>query len=182
MGSASRLVRIAAAGVSALALAGCATLTVNSYADRAADFARYRTFAWGPEEQLSTGDPRLDNNPFFHERVQAQIEKQLAARGLEKATSGGADLTVHYHTSITQEIQAGTADRQYGYCEGEGCLPYVYDAGTLLIDLVDTRSNRVIWRGWAKGSVDGVIENQDWMEERIDQAVARIMERFPARI
>jgi len=181
MGSAPRLARIAAAAVSVLALAGCAPLTVNSYVDRAADFTRYRTFAWGPEEQLSTGDPRLDNNPFFHGRVQAQIEKALTARGLEKAT-GAPDLTIHYHASVTQEINAGTADRQYGYCEGDGCNPYVYEAGTLLIDLVDARSNRVVWRGWAEGPIDGVIENQDWMEERIDQAVARILERFPTRL
>jgi len=183
MGPARRLTRIAAAAVSALALAGCAaTLTVDSYADRAADFTRYRTFGWGPGEQLATGDPRLDNNPFFHGRVQAQVEKQLAAKGLEQATSETPDLTIHYHTSITQEIQAGTADRRYGYCEGDGCDPYVYEAGTLLIDLVDTRSNRVVWRGWAKASVEGVVENQEWMEERIDQAVARILERFPARL
>ena len=32
--------------------------------------------------------------------------------------------------------------------------PYVYEAGTLLLDFVDTRTNRVVWRGWAEGSVE----------------------------
>jgi hypothetical protein len=58
----------------------------------------------------------------------------------------------------------------------------VYDAGTLLIDLVDARTNRLVWRGWAEGSVDGVIDNQEWMEARIDEAVTRILERLPRRL
>jgi hypothetical protein len=24
----------------------------------------------------------------------------------------------------------------------------------------------VVWRGWAEGSVDGVIDNQQWLEQR----------------
>jgi hypothetical protein len=177
------MTRLAAAAAAAIGLAGCAPMTIDSFTDRTADFAQYRTFGWGPEEQLSTGDPRLDNNPFFHERVQARIEQQLVARGLEKVQPGGMpELLIHYHASVTQEISPGTADRQYGYCEGDGCSPYVYDAGTLLIDLVDTRVNRVVWRGWARTPITGVIEDQEWMEERIDQAVARIMERYPASL
>jgi hypothetical protein len=34
-------------------------------------------------------------------------------------------------------------------------------------------------RGWAEGSLDGVIEDQRWMEERIDISVERILARFP---
>jgi uncharacterized protein DUF4136 len=55
----------------------------------------------------------------------------------------------------------------------------VYDAGTLFVDLVDTRTNRLVWRGWAEGSVDGVIDNQEWMEQRIDHVVTRILQRLP---
>ena len=44
---------------------------------------------------------------------------------------------------------------------------------------VDTRTNRVVWRGWAEGSVDGVIDNQQWLEQRVDEAVRRILARLP---
>jgi hypothetical protein len=47
---------------------------------------------------------------------------------------------------------------------------------------VDPRSNRLIWRGWAEGSFEGVIDNQEWLEKRIDETVARIMDRLPARL
>jgi hypothetical protein len=78
----SRLGPIVALAVSALTLSGCATMNVNSYVERGIDFNRYRTYNWGPADALSTGDPRLDNNRFFHERVQADVDQQLAARGL----------------------------------------------------------------------------------------------------
>jgi Domain of unknown function (DUF4136) len=49
----------------------------------------------------------------------------------------------------------------------------------LFIDLVDARTDRLVWRGWARGNIDGVIDDQDWMEQSIDEAVARIMRELP---
>lgn len=175
--------RRAAAVMAAALLAGCAAINVGSFVARSADFNRYQTYTWGPADALATGDPRLDNNPFFHERVQADVDTQLAARGFEKttATAGATpDLLLHYHVSITQEIDVNTIDRKYGYCED--CRPEVYDAGTLTVDLVDARTGRLVWRGWAARSVGGVLDKQEWMERRIDEAVARILERLPRRL
>lgn len=122
---------------------------------------------------------RLDNNEFFQERVKTAVEKGLDARGLEKTTSGTADVVVHYHASVTQRVDANGVDERYGY--GEDCRPFVFDAGTLTLDVVDARTNRLVWRGWAESSIDGVIDNQQWLERRIDEAVTRILERFPVR-
>jgi len=55
----------------------------------------------------------------------------------------------------------------------------VYDAGTILIDLVEPHTNKVIWRGWAEGAMDGVVDNQAWMEATVNHAVTRIFERLP---
>jgi hypothetical protein len=111
-----------------------------------------------------------------------QVEKALAGKGFEKTTSGTPDLLVHYHASVTQEIDVRNLDREYANCDHADCRPYVYDAGTLFVDLVDPRTNKLVWRGWAEGSVDGVIDNQEWMEARIDEAVTRILERLPRRL
>jgi hypothetical protein len=48
-----------------------------------------------------------------------------------------------------------------------------------VIDLIDARSRRLVWRGWAEGDIDGVVDNQKWMEKRVDEAVAKIIERLP---
>jgi hypothetical protein len=77
------------------------------------------------------------------------------------------------------------ADRPHGHGvvrTREDCKPFIYDAGTLVIDLVDARTNRVVWRGWSEGTVDGVVDNQRWMEGRIDDDVTRIFKQLPSRI
>ena len=57
--------------------------------------------------------------------------------------------------------------------------PVVYDAGTLFVDLVDTRAKTLVWRGWAEGSMDGAIDDQAAMDARVDDAVMRILRRLP---
>lgn len=180
MNQPSRVRWIAVAVAGALALAGCATMQVGTYATRGLDLRQYRIYAWGPSESLSTGDPRLDNNEFFDARVRMQVDRQLATRGFEKNASASPDLLVHYHASVSQQIDVRNLDPEYGYCDDEDCGPYVYDAGTLFVDLIDARTNTLLWRGWAEGSMDRAIDNQAWMEETIDEAVGRILQRLPA--
>ena len=176
-----RLIRLAAVALFASAVTGCATMMVSSHVQRDIDFARYRTYDWGPADALPTGDPRLDHNPFFKDHMQGAVEKHLAVRGLELSSGGTPDLLIHYHANVTQRIDVNRVDRQYGYCYGEDCNVRVmeYEAGTLVLDVVDTRTNRVVWRGWAQDSLEGVIDNQDRMERMINEAVAQMMERLP---
>jgi hypothetical protein len=177
-------VKLTALAAVALALTGCATMTVSSHVQRGLDFAQYRTYEWGPADALPTGDPRLDENPFFKDHLQGAVEKGLAARGLELTGSGTPDLLIHYHASISQRIDVNRRDREYGYCSGSECPGEVfeYEAGTLVLDLVDARTNRVIWRGWARHTVEDMLENPDRMASRIDEAVRRMLERLPERL
>jgi Domain of unknown function (DUF4136) len=174
-----RLHRYAAVAIAALTLAGCASLTVRSYSAPEFNVTPYRTYNWAPSDAVSTGDPRLDSNPFFQKRLQAAVEKQLAARGIEKTASGTPDLLIHHHESVEQRVAVPAVDRDLGDCRD--CRPTIYEAGTLTIDFVDTRTGRLVWRGWAEGAVDGVIDNQEWMEQKIDEAVIRILATCPRR-
>ena len=177
-----RLVRFAVGVLSAFVLTACAaTMHVNSYTNRGSDFKRYKTYTFAPADRMSTGDPRLDGNPFFNERMKADIEKQMAAKGFEKIASAPPDLFVHYHASFTQQVDANNLDREYGYCKTGDCRPSVYDAGTLMVDLVDRRTNALVWRGWSESSVDGVIDNQVWLEQKVDDAITRILGQLPHR-
>jgi hypothetical protein len=153
-------------------------VTVNSYSDPGFDIRQHRTYQWEAADAEATGDPRLDNNRFFDERMRAQVEKELAKRGFEKTESRTPDLFVHYHARVTQKIDIRHIDRTYAYADVDRG-PYIHDAGTLFVDLVDPRTNKLVWRGWAEGSVEGVIDSQQWMEQHIDKAVAQIVARLP---
>jgi hypothetical protein len=162
-----------------LTITACATMQVNSYVEGGADVTRYRTYEWAPPDTQATGDPRLDNNEFFRGRIQSQVDRRLSSLGFEMAAAA-PDLVVHYHASVAQEVNSNAVDPLHTACEN--CEPFVYDAGTIVVDLVDARTRRLVWRGWAEGSLDGAIDNQTLMERQIDEAIARIMERLPHRL
>ena len=172
--------RLVSLVISALALTSCATMSVSSHVERGLDFGRYHTFDWGPADALPTGDPRLDKDPFFQDHVQGAVERHLAARGFARAPADGTpDLRIHYHAHISQRIDVDRADSSYGFL-GDG-QPGVteYEAGTLVLDLVDVRTNRVIWRGWAQRSVKDMLDDRDTMAREIEEAVRRMLERLP---
>lgn len=170
----------AAALVTAVAMAtACAPLRVSSYQWPGVDLAGFRTFSWGAQERFATGDPRLDNNEIFRARIQGAVERGLVDRRFEPAPADTADVIVHVHARVDQRIESRTIDGGQAACAPGACGPYVYEAGTLLIDLVDRRTNRVAWRGWAEGSLDAAIDDQARLEEAIDMAVTKILTRLP---
>ncbi len=179
-----RLGRLGAVALAALVLSGCATMEVGSYVGRSVDLTPYRTYDWGPSDALPTGDPRLDNNSFFKDHFEGAVEKQLAAKGYARATTAAPDLLIHYHASVNRRIDIDAIDRRYGYCAPDGCEPRViaYDAGTLVIDIIDARTNRLLWRGWAQQNMEGVIGNQDRLDEQVNEAVGKMIALLPPRL
>jgi len=168
--------RLAAAlTICSLTISGCAVRRVDSYLARGVNLASYRTYAWRPVQPGATGDVRLDNNEMFQERVQAAVERQLASRGFEK-TVAAPQLLVHYHANVEQRIDLTELEPWESCAE---CKPFIYDASTLMIDLVDARTNDLLWRGWSQSNIDGIVDNQRWLEEQIDETVAKIFERLP---
>ena len=167
--------------VVALTMAGCATMNVSSHIERNVNFVDYVTYDWGPPDGLPVGDPRLDNNPFFNDYLQGAIEKRLAAKGFERvAAAGSPDLLIHYHASVHQKLDVYTVDNRYGYCYGD-CEPQVadFELGTLVIDIVDARTSKVVWRGWAQDTMNGVIDNQARLEKQVDEGVTKMMLLLP---
>jgi len=176
----ARLVLTTAA---ACALVACATMRVSSHVERGLDFSRYQTFDWGPADALPAGDPRLAEDRHFEDRVEGAIEKQMAARGYRRSSPGAApDVRIHYHATIDRRLDVNETDRRTGYCGAGACLASVveYEAGTLVVDMVDSQTNRLIWRGWAQGSVQGVLGNREHLARRVDQGVAKMFVRLPA--
>ncbi len=166
---------------SGLLASACVPMRVRSYAPPQAYVAMYRTYGWAAGDLSSTGDPRLDSNRFFVERVQQAADAELRRRGYEKVTERVPGLMLHIHARVNQQIDATELDGTAGRCERDDCRARVFDEGTLLIDFVDARTNDLIWRGWAERSLEGVVDDQAWMNQVIDKAVTAILARLPTR-
>ena len=177
-----RIAQLATVALAALVVAGCATMNVSSYVERGIDFAQFRTYDWGPADALPTGDPRLDDDPFFLDHFEGAVEVTMAEKGYRRAEVGMPDLLIHYHAAITPRVDINRLDRERGYCYDDDCRVRTIESetGTLVIDVVDTRTHKLIWRGWAQHGVVDILNNRDRMETRIDQAVARMLERLPS--
>ena len=128
--------------------------------DPQADFSRYRSWSWLPPGP-ATGDPRIDSD-LVASRVRQAIEATLAAKGYSRASTGEGDFGVGWHAAIEGRLDVQTIDHFYGYGRGWGprggmtseTLVRQYELGTLIVDLVDTRSRRLVWRGSAQAEVN----------------------------
>ena len=161
--------KFVAAAIAALALSGCApTMSVSSHVAPGLDFTPYRTYSWGPVDALPTGDPRLDGNPYFQDNLQGAVEKQLTAKGFAR-DDHRPDLFVHYHASVTSRLNVTDASDSVSS----------FEADTIVLDIVDARTNRVIWRGWAQHRLAEMLANRDRMARSITDAVRQMLERLP---
>jgi hypothetical protein len=170
------------AGVTALTLlatVGCATLEVGADYDRGVTLSPFRSFAFDTRDALPTGDPRLDSNPFFDSRMRAAVDFEMAAKGL-RLVDANPDLLVHYHATVAQRLDVIRSDTDRGYTDVTGSQPNVvnFDEGTILVDVADAKTKRVIWRGWARSDFGGVLNDPHTMDNYVQKAVHAMFERF----
>ncbi|MBW2416673.1 MAG: DUF4136 domain-containing protein [Deltaproteobacteria bacterium] len=167
---------------------GCAALPVETDYDPAFDFGGYKQFGWLTEKQPLTGDVRLDN-PLLHERLREAIGQTLTAAGFEAVPSddlASADFRVGYHLALQRRLDVTTLDSHYGYGPGANrwghgppeTIVREYDEGTLVIDVVDSKSDRLVWRGSAYGRMSETATPEQ-RQERAHGVVATILELFP---
>jgi hypothetical protein len=170
--------------VSMVGLGGCAARRVSAHVDPRADFTQFETFDWGPADALPAGDPRLDADGFFQDHMQGAVERQMLLKGYQRAAVGATpDVRIHFHAVIRERLDVDALDARRGVCSGHDCGPGVtqFEEGTLLVDVMDSRTNRLVWRGWAQDSVGDALENHDTLARRIEQGVQGLMKALPGR-
>ena len=178
----SPLLRLAHLIVAASSVTACAAVTVGSHVERGVDFSQYRTYQWGPPDALPAGDARLEEDLVFVDRMQGAVEKALTARGYRRVTFGPPDLLVHYHAATSARIDVNAIDRAGRYCDGGPCDGNVTgdEAATLIVDIVDARTERLVWRGWTRDDLDTFLSDHGRAARRINEAVQRVLAQLPA--
>jgi len=145
---------ILAAG--ALALAGCSSTPTK--VDSGPIHAR--TFSFVNRGSQATPDYADPRQPI-HMMIQAAITKDLAGKGVTQVATGG-DVTVGYLVIIGNNATTESINKYFGYGEDVAALadkahdaytgsknPNAFQAGTLLIDIVDSKTYKLLKRGYA---------------------------------
>ena len=177
----SRLLSVSAAALAAAW--GCAaTINVSSHRAPVQDWSGYRTFAWASADALPAADPRLTANPVFGDRMHGAVTSVLFERGWVEAAPDAADVQIHYHANVTTRLNVARIDQAYGSCPGGACPQQTveYEAGTLVIDFVDARTQRLIWRGWAQTELQELLRDPERMSKTVNQAVIRMLQQLPS--
>jgi hypothetical protein len=91
------------------------------------------------------------------------------------------DLMLHYHATAERRLEVIRADEGRGYADATGgeSVSREYEEGTLVIDVVDAKTKRVIWRGWARQDLADMLNNPRAMDNYVQKAVRAMFERFP---
>lgn len=130
--------------------------------DPEVDFSRYATWSW------QDGSTRAFN-PVTDTKIREAIESGLAARGLSRVDEK-ATLLVVYHASHTNEIDM--SQLKYGSPPTKTGVRYLQKA-SLLLDMVDAASGKVVWRGYATGVLRyGPQEIADQVKAAVDGMLA----------
>ena len=156
--------------------------TVKADFHEGTDFSKYKTFAF------SKGTPAP--TPFAQERIEAAIASQLTLRGMT-AAQGSADLQIFTHTQLSTQQRMDVTTFGYGGYPGWGGWGGGFGTssvnvteipvGTVMVDLVDSKSNEMVWRGVAS---DTLLTNPtpEKSEKRINKAFTKLFTKYPVPV
>jgi Domain of unknown function (DUF4136) len=159
----------------ALAAASFAQDVKSDY-DHSANFGQYKTFSW---EKVQTKDP------LMVDRIKDAVNSALTSKGWTLVPSGGdvevfaIETTQNQQTLDTFYNGFGGGRRWGGFGGGFGdatTTVETYKVGTLVVDLFDAKTEKLIWRSSAS---DTLSSNADKNTKNLDKGVNKMFQHFP---
>lgn len=148
--------------------------------DHQANFSAYKTFMW-------IEPPRIPEDPLMETRVVNAANAALTAKGWQ-LVPGGADVGIVAHVATKGRhtldtfytgFGGGWGWRHWGGGMGNAITTVdTYEVGTLVIDLFDTRTKQLIWRGTA---TDTLSEKPAKDTKKLEKAVDKLFKDFPPK-
>lgn len=178
-----------------LFVSACSTITASTNYDPQAvgKLGAYRTYAWLPMREGA--DPAV-YNPIVGKRVMDTVDRELASRGYRRVDPNqNPDFKIGWHGALEHKLDVNTVNYAYGYTWGGWYAPYhagmavggagvpytstyEYQQGTLILDVVDTPTNELVWRGTAQAELSENPSNEQ-RQGKMTKAVHKVFENFP---
>ena len=149
--------------------------------DKSVNFSNYKTYMFS-----ATNGAR---NPFVNTIIMEALERELNLRGLTKVDAN-PDLRVMYLAASGFNLQVASVpfytvvNPTYGQIGGSTLAMSDITTGTLLIDLFDNKTDKVVFRGTAKDvlqrapSPDAVADAK-LVTKTINKGIAKIFKKYP---
>jgi hypothetical protein len=161
------------------------SLKVNSDYDKNVNFSQYKTFALYRSDSIHDAISQLNQN-----RIITAIRNEMTKKGFQE-TAQNPDLLVNTVAIFKDRVSVSSTSNYYGYggvyrpyyagYGGSGMGTTTYDTrhykdGSLIIDVIDAKSNNLLWQGIGNKEIDGPAKNPD---TNIPKAINSIMASFP---
>jgi hypothetical protein len=143
--------------------------------DRSVNFSQYKTYSW---EKVQTQDP------LWVDRIRSAVDADLATKGWTQVPSDGnislvaIEATKNEQTLNTFYNGFGGGWRWGGF-GGLGdatTTTDTYQVGTLVLDMFDTQTKKLVWRGSAS---DTLSDKTDKNIKNLDKGVQKMLKHFP---
>ena len=182
-----KILRVTAAGALLLFVVTAGFgMSVKSDYDKNYDFSRLHTFAFKTDR---AGNDPLSTNSIEAGRIQTALSAQLVANGFIQ-TDQSPDFIVAFYSRSKQKTQVESTGFGFGPGFGWGYgIPYrarwrwgfgpdiwtnTYTQGCVMADVIDPRTNELIWRGVVKDTVNGIGQS----EKQANQAARDLVKNF----
>ena len=159
-------------GVMSLFAGTLSAQQVKTDYDRSANFGPYKTYSW---EQIKTQDP------LMVDRIKNAVKTTLAAKGFTEVSSDGDLSLVAMETTRDQQTldtfynNFGGGWRWGGFGDATTTTE-TYKVGTLDVDLFDTKTKTLVWRGSASDTLSNKSEKNI---DSLDKGVEKMFKKFP---
>ena len=165
----------------ALILSGSPALaSTHSDYTKAYSLQSLKTYAFKDQHRISR-DP-LANNDIWASDVKQSIRTDLGQHGYVEATNGNPDFYVAFYVGLNERYDVSAMG--YGvpvfHRRGWWGWPGSYDVwsvpyteSTLIVDVIDAKTNQLIWRGYDTDTL-----NTGKPEKTLDSAVDHIVSRL----
>jgi hypothetical protein len=172
------------------ALVALTILGATAAADTRSDFSRGYDFTklgnWQFAPQTQNPKDQAAFNSIWNDNIRQALEQRLAKGGFPMATSGEPNFLVAYHLSAGRGYEGyygyPWAWRPWGFYgwrgwgpgwAGPGVWAVPYNRSTMVVDIIDAKSNQLVWRGFDSRGMD--FNNS---EKAISQSVDKLVKRF----
>lgn len=191
------------------ALGACSSgsdMHIDSDYNSATSFASYKTYKWHATNNYNEKTKEYLVNDIMDQRIRQIIDEQLSSQGFQKTESGEADFLVNYSVTTEEKVDINTYNTYSGFAPGWsngdyiGSGPYRYGSvmqsynetvgtnteisqhqqGTLIIDIVDPATDKLMWRGSAEGKLKED-QTREGREAVAKEAISKILTNFPPK-
>jgi hypothetical protein len=137
--------------------------------DEGTDFSRFGTYI------LKEGTPA--HRDSARRQIANSVEAALNGKGLQQVEQ---DPDIYVVTHVLMDVQSlgKLADPDYWeFITGvAGVDAYKVGAATLVVDVVDAKKQKVVWRAVATEAVKGSVQQ---MQKKVDKAIRKLFKRYP---